>query len=269
MLFLFQRQILPVQAFVKFLLGGVADRNDFYLEVQGLACKLVVEVHGNGVFLNLGHCTLDDLTVLVEHGNDGADLQQVFAEHSANFEGTLRNVELQLRIHGAVAFFGADGDAELFAGFMAFEALFESGNHHMCPVDVLQRLSLGGFVHLLSFYSEAVCDCYDFVLLDFHFLVFLFNYISFCFSCSPYANRAFLHTTARFSCSPYANRAFLHTGCRYPLKSTLSNARVGVSLARQRRASAPAARSCDQSVTILPVISISRTGCTIFPSLKR
>ena len=40
MLLLFQRQILPVQAFVQFLLGGVADRNDFYLEVQGLACKL-------------------------------------------------------------------------------------------------------------------------------------------------------------------------------------------------------------------------------------
>ena len=84
-----------------------------------------------------------------------------------------------------------------------------------------------------------------------------------------YANRPFLHTSPFESPYLYAKSGILHTGCRYPLKSTLSNARVGVSLARQRRASAPAARSPDQSVRMLPVISISRTGCTILPFSKR
>ena len=53
---------------------------------------------------------------------------------------------------------------------MAFQALLEAGDHHVGAVDVLQRMPLGALVYYLSFYREAVCNCYNFVLFYFHIL---------------------------------------------------------------------------------------------------
>ena len=53
----------------------------------------------------------------------------------------------------------------------------------------------------------------------------------------------------------------------YALKSTSVKARVGTSLLRQGRASSAAAARWLQRERKLPVMSISRTGCTRFPSL--
>jgi hypothetical protein len=173
MLFLLEGKILSVQAFVKLLLCGIAHGNDLYLEVEGLAGELVVEVHGHGIFLDLCNCSLDDVSCAVEHRDHGAYLEEVFAEYASDFERTLGDVDTEFGIDGAVAFFGAYGDAEFVARFVALEALFEAGYHHMRTVDVLQGLSLRGFVDLFSFYGQAVCHCDHFVLFNFH--IFFLN----------------------------------------------------------------------------------------------
>ena len=56
--------------------------------------------------------------------------------------------------------------------------------------------------------------------------------------------------------------------CYSPEKSTFSNAKVGISFDLQSLASSPTARRPFQRVTRLPVMSISLTGRTIFPSLN-
>ena len=56
--------------------------------------------------------------------------------------------------------------------------------------------------------------------------------------------------------------------CYSPEKSTFSNAKVGISFDLQGLASSPAASRPFQSVTRLPVMSISLTGRTILPSLN-
>ena len=204
MLFLFEGKIFTVEAFGKLFFGGIAHGDDLDFEVEGLAGELVVEVHGHGILLDLCNGALDHVSGAVEHRNHGANLEQVFAEYAAYFEGTFGDLDAELGIDGAVTLFGAHGDVEFIAGLVTFQALFEACNHHMRAVDVLQGLSLGGFVDLFSFYCQAVCYCDHFVLFNFH--IFFLNVFN----------------------------------LTYPLKSTSSKARVGVSLERQRRASSPA-----------------------------
>ena len=173
MLFLFEGKIFTVEAFGKFFLGGIAHGNYLNLEVECLAGELVVEVHGHGISLDLCNGSLDDMSGAVEHRDHGAYLEEVFAEDAAHLEGALGDIDAKFGVDGAVTLFGADGDAEFIAGFVALEALFETCDHHMCAVDVLQGLPLGGFVDLFSFYCKAVCYCDYFVLFNSH--IFFLN----------------------------------------------------------------------------------------------
>ena len=55
------RQVFAVEAFLKLFLCSVANGKNLALEVEGLAGHGMVEIHGNGVFLNSYNLTVNNM----------------------------------------------------------------------------------------------------------------------------------------------------------------------------------------------------------------
>ena len=116
---LFLRQVFAVETFLKLFLRGVANRKNLTLEIKGFACHGVVEIHGNGVFLNCYNFTVNYMAGAVEHRDEVAYFKQVFAYFAVNLEAVLGNVEAVLGLVCAVAFFGAYKKVEGASGLLA------------------------------------------------------------------------------------------------------------------------------------------------------
>ena len=79
----------------------------------------MVEIHGNGIFLNGDNFAVNYVAGAVEHRDEVAYFKQVFAYFAVNLEAVLGNVEAVLGLVGAVAFFGAYKKVEGASGLLA------------------------------------------------------------------------------------------------------------------------------------------------------
>ena len=82
----FLRREFAVQAFGQFLLGSVTYRDNLSLEIQCLAGQRMIEVHGHGIFMNLGNRALDYHSGAVQQRNHFTDDQQVFPDGAVHLE---------------------------------------------------------------------------------------------------------------------------------------------------------------------------------------
>lgn len=82
----FLRSEFAMQAFGQFLLGSVTYRDNLSLEIQCLAGHRMIEVHGYGIFVNLGNRALDYHAGAVQQRNHFTDDQQVFPDGAVHLE---------------------------------------------------------------------------------------------------------------------------------------------------------------------------------------
>ena len=82
----FLRCKFAMQAFGQFLLGSVTYRDNLSLEIQCLASHRMIEVHGHGIFVNLGNRALDYHAGAVQQRNHSADDQQVFPDGAVHLK---------------------------------------------------------------------------------------------------------------------------------------------------------------------------------------
>ena len=82
----FLRSEFAVQAFGQFLLGSVTYRDNLSLEIQCLAGHRMIEVHGHGIFMNLGNRALDYHAGAVQQRNHFTYDQQVFPDGAVHLE---------------------------------------------------------------------------------------------------------------------------------------------------------------------------------------
>ena len=84
--------ILTMKSLCEFLLCGLSDCEHFSLEMESLACHLVVEVHLDAVFSNLDHYSWDNSAHAVHHRNGVARYEKILADLAVDFECRLRKV---------------------------------------------------------------------------------------------------------------------------------------------------------------------------------
>jgi hypothetical protein len=85
--------ILTVKSLCEFLFCSFADCKYLTLEVEGLTCHLVVEVHLYAVFSNLYYYARDNTAHAVHHRDGVADNEKVLADLAVNLECCLWKVD--------------------------------------------------------------------------------------------------------------------------------------------------------------------------------
>ena len=96
--------------------GGLACRDYFAAKVQGLAGKGMVEVYRNGVFLHLGHQTLETVAVGIDEGQHGAGIYALFIETAVNAEHAFIEFHHVLLHVRAVSLLDREREVKLVAG---------------------------------------------------------------------------------------------------------------------------------------------------------
>ena len=96
--------------------GGLACRHHFAAKVQGLAGKGMVEVNRNGVFLHLGHQTLETVAVGIDEGQHGTGIDALFIETPVNAEHAFIEFHHVLLHVRAVSLLDREREVELIAG---------------------------------------------------------------------------------------------------------------------------------------------------------
>ena len=96
--------------------GGLACRDYFAAKVQGLAGKGMVEVNRNGVFLHLGHQTLETVAVGIDEGQHGAGIYALFIETAVDAEHAFVEFHHVLLHVRTVSLFYGKREVELIAG---------------------------------------------------------------------------------------------------------------------------------------------------------
>ena len=132
-------KILSVKSFGKFLSGGLAYRFHLSCEMEGLACHGMVEIHLDAVFSYAVNLSLDDLSLGVEHGDDIAYDEKVFAYLSLDFKCSLGKVEFVIGVVFAVSVGGGEYEIKAFAGLFSFHCRFKERQEHTGALDVFQR----------------------------------------------------------------------------------------------------------------------------------
>ena len=96
--------------------GGLACRDYFAAKVQGLAGKRMVEVNRNGVFLHLGHQTLETVAVGIDEGQHGTGIDALFVETSVDAEHAFIEFHHVLLHVRAVSLLDREREVKLIAG---------------------------------------------------------------------------------------------------------------------------------------------------------
>ena len=96
--------------------GGLACRDYFAAKVQGLAGKGMVEVNRNGVFLHLGHQTLETVAVGIDEGQHGTGIYALFIETTVDAEHAFVEFHHVLLHVRAVSLLYGKREVELIAG---------------------------------------------------------------------------------------------------------------------------------------------------------
>ena len=163
-----RREILAVQAFLQFLVGGVAHRLHLAGEVERLAGHGVVEIHRHAVVEDIGHGALDHLPVLVHHRDHPADDQEVFPDLAVYGESLFRDGDHIFGMVFAVSLFCGQGELEGLSGFLAFHGGLELRKEHSGSVDVFERRFRTGLVCDNAFNLKFVGEGGHFVLFYLH-----------------------------------------------------------------------------------------------------
>jgi hypothetical protein len=85
--------ILSVKSLCEFLLGSLSYCKHLTLEVKGLACHLVVEVHLHAIFRNLYYYAWDYAAHAVHHRNGVAHNEEVLADLAVNLKRCLWKID--------------------------------------------------------------------------------------------------------------------------------------------------------------------------------
>ena len=127
--------------------GGLACRHHFAAKVQGLAGKGMVEVYRNGVFLHLGHQTLETVAVGIDQRQHGTGIDALFIETAVNAEHAFIEFHHVLLHVRAVSLLDREREVELVAGGKAAHFLLKGIERETHAGDELEGVVFRGFLY--------------------------------------------------------------------------------------------------------------------------
>ena len=127
--------------------GGLACRHHFAAKVQGLAGKGMVEVNRNGVFLHLGHQTLETVAVGIDEGQHGTGIYALFIETPVNAEHAFIEFHHVLLHVRAVSLLDREREVKLVAGGEAAHFFLKSIERKAHAGDELEGMVFRGFLY--------------------------------------------------------------------------------------------------------------------------
>lgn len=127
--------------------GGLACRDYFAAKVQGLAGKGMVEVYRNGVFLHLGHQTLETVSVGIDEGQHGTGIDALFIETAVNTEHAFIEFHHVLLHVRAVSLLDREREVELVAGGEAAHFFLKGIERETHAGDELEGVVFRGFLY--------------------------------------------------------------------------------------------------------------------------
>lgn len=151
------------------ILGGyIANRDDLYLEVEGLARHRVVEVHLHALLANLANDAEHAVALSIAHGYLRTYEEDILYDFAIDHEDSLGQLNQSVGNILTVAIFGLQSKCHLLAGLLAENSLLELGKEHACTKDKLQGLTRARLVCYLTIDCESVVHSHHFVLFYFH-----------------------------------------------------------------------------------------------------
>ena len=127
--------------------GGLACRHHFAAKVQGLAGKGMVEVYRNGVFLHLGHQTLETVAVGIDQGQHGAGIYALFVETAVDAEHAFVEFHHVLLHVRTVSLLNRKREVKLVAGGEAAYFLLKGIERKAHAGDELEGVVFRGFLY--------------------------------------------------------------------------------------------------------------------------
>ena len=127
--------------------GGLACRDYFAAKVQGLAGKGMVEVNRNGVFLHLGHQTLETVAVGIDEGQHGTGIDALFVETPVDAEHAFVKFHHVLLHVRAVSLLNRKREVKLVAGGEAAYFLLKGIERKAHAGDELEGVVFRGFLY--------------------------------------------------------------------------------------------------------------------------
>ena len=127
--------------------GGLACRHHFAAKVQGLAGKGMVEVYRNGVFLHLGHQTLETVAVGIDEGQHGTGIYALFVETSVDAEHAFVEFHHVLLHVRAVSLLDREREVKLVAGGEAAHFFLKGIERKAHAGDELEGVVFRGFLY--------------------------------------------------------------------------------------------------------------------------
>ena len=152
--------ILAVKSFSEFLLGSFAYAYNLSLEVEGLACHLVVEVHLHYILCHLENYAWDHCAHAVHHWDGVADNEKILADLSVDLERCLRKLNDSLWVNLAVSVCWCESYIECCTWLKSFDSCLELRKEVACSVDIVQRALLWALVNDLAVNLEFVAEFY-------------------------------------------------------------------------------------------------------------
>lgn len=126
---------------------SLACRDYFAAKVQGLAGKGMVEVNRNGVFLHLGHQTLETVAVGIDEGQHGTGIDALFIETAVNAEHAFIEFHHVLLHVRAVSLLNREREVELIAGGEAAHFFLKGIERETHAGDELEGVVFRGFLY--------------------------------------------------------------------------------------------------------------------------
>ena len=126
---------------------SLACRDYFAAKVQGLAGKGMVEVNRNGVFLHLGHQTLETVAVGIDEGQHGTGIDALFVETPVDAEHAFVKFHHVLLHVRAVSLLDREREVELVAGGKAAHFLLKGIERETHAGDELEGVVFRGFLY--------------------------------------------------------------------------------------------------------------------------
>lgn len=127
--------------------GGLACRDYFAAKVQGLAGKGMVEVNRNGVFLHLGHQTLETVAVGIDQGQHGTGIYALFIETAVDAEHAFVEFHYVLLHVRAVSLLDREREVKLVAGGEAAHFFLKGIERETHAGDELEGVVFRGFLY--------------------------------------------------------------------------------------------------------------------------
>ena len=126
---------------------SLACRDYFAAKVQGLAGKGMVEVNRNGVFLHLGHQTLETVAVGIDEGQHGTGIDTLFVETPVDAEHAFVKFHHVLLHVRAVSLLDREREVELVASGKAAHFLLKGIERETHAGDELEGVVFRGFLY--------------------------------------------------------------------------------------------------------------------------